>query len=221
MSQVKIATNRLINSVWTLEYRLHDNKIEIVSHSRDNRAGAEFEGQVPKYTLIEDEKRTVTHVRLWMDSHRKSQHLEFPVSNPAYVFSYKYHKDGEVLGLDTDGCILQWDSTKGEVYNGGETPAMFGLCNMTAAERERLPKCSDRKFHRQVIQIEIVSEEDLSNPCITLEELDQMSREGGCFLRIDTNTNKEIDARACVMALNAHGSSPELFKLDAIGRDIE
>lgn len=29
--------------------------------------------------------------------------------------------DGEVLGLDVDGCIICWDADKGETYNSGET----------------------------------------------------------------------------------------------------
>lgn len=32
------------------------------------------------------------------------------------------YSDGHVLGLDADGCILQWDGESGQPYNSGETP---------------------------------------------------------------------------------------------------
>lgn len=46
--------------------------------------------------------------------------------------------DGEVIGLDTDGCILQWNADDGSVYNCGETLAEFGADNLTESERARL-----------------------------------------------------------------------------------
>ena len=48
------------------------------------------------------------------------------------------YTDGEVMGLDTDGRIIQWDADKDEPYNCGETPEQFGLDNLTPVERERL-----------------------------------------------------------------------------------
>lgn len=46
--------------------------------------------------------------------------------------------DGEVLGLDTDGCVIQWDKALAAPYNSGETLSEFGLKNMTQAEAERV-----------------------------------------------------------------------------------
>ena len=48
------------------------------------------------------------------------------------------YEDGEIIGLDHDGCILQWDGDEGETYNCGETPEQFGLEYMTTAERKRI-----------------------------------------------------------------------------------
>jgi hypothetical protein len=45
--------------------------------------------------------------------------------------------DGAVLGLDRDGCILQWNSDTQAIYNSGETPATFGIDNLTEVERKR------------------------------------------------------------------------------------
>jgi hypothetical protein len=48
------------------------------------------------------------------------------------------HYDGEILGLDSDGCIIQWDGDSGAPYNCGETPEQFGIANITEAEAARL-----------------------------------------------------------------------------------
>jgi len=46
--------------------------------------------------------------------------------------------DGEVLGLDRDGRIIQWDKPGHCRYNCGETPEQFGIENLTAREKKRL-----------------------------------------------------------------------------------
>jgi len=48
------------------------------------------------------------------------------------------YSDGEVIGLDNDGCILQWDAEIGETYNCGETPEEFGTNNLTGIEAYRI-----------------------------------------------------------------------------------
>lgn len=46
--------------------------------------------------------------------------------------------DGEILGLDTNGCLLHWDSEKLSIYNSGETPEEFGLDNIRPEEMKRI-----------------------------------------------------------------------------------
>lgn len=53
-------------------------------------------------------------------------------------FIYRVHSDGDVLGLDTDGCIVQWDGDAGRRYNCGETPSQFGLANLDESEIARV-----------------------------------------------------------------------------------
>ncbi|WP_431106674.1 hypothetical protein [Variovorax paradoxus] len=43
--------------------------------------------------------------------------------------------DGEVVGIDTDGCLLLWDSEAGCPINCGETLAEFGTETLTPEER--------------------------------------------------------------------------------------
>ncbi len=42
--------------------------------------------------------------------------------------------DGQILGIDSDGCLIQWDADAKESYNCGETPEEFGLDNITDDE---------------------------------------------------------------------------------------
>lgn len=46
--------------------------------------------------------------------------------------------DGEVLGQDADGGLVQWNSTDGVSYNSGQTVEDFGASNLTEAELKRL-----------------------------------------------------------------------------------
>lgn len=48
------------------------------------------------------------------------------------------YRDFEVVGRDTDGCVLQWDAGTQTIYNCGETPEQFGMNNLTADERKRV-----------------------------------------------------------------------------------
>lgn len=47
--------------------------------------------------------------------------------------------DGEVVGIDTDGCVLQWGSDCG-FYNCTETLEQWGIDNLNEEEVERLKK---------------------------------------------------------------------------------
>ena len=46
--------------------------------------------------------------------------------------------DGEVVGLDNDGCIICWDAINKEKYNTGVSLTDFGLENLTEAEQIRI-----------------------------------------------------------------------------------
>ncbi|KLR57147.1 hypothetical protein [Diaphorobacter sp. J5-51] len=46
--------------------------------------------------------------------------------------------DGEVLGQDADGGLIQWNSATGAPYNSGQTVEEFGIGNLSEAELKRL-----------------------------------------------------------------------------------
>jgi hypothetical protein len=48
------------------------------------------------------------------------------------------YRDGEVLGIDKDGGVIQWDLQGKRRYNCGENLQQFGVCNLTAPEKKRL-----------------------------------------------------------------------------------
>lgn len=48
------------------------------------------------------------------------------------------YEDGEVLGVDKDGGLLQWNAKTGEPYNCGETLEQFGANNLSATEHTRV-----------------------------------------------------------------------------------
>lgn len=48
------------------------------------------------------------------------------------------YTDGEVVGVDADGSLVQWNAETGEAYNSGETPESFGAHNLSDMERARL-----------------------------------------------------------------------------------
>ena len=48
------------------------------------------------------------------------------------------YQDGDVIGIDNDGCVILWDAVKKERYNCGETINQYGLENLTEKERALL-----------------------------------------------------------------------------------
>tara|TARA_B100000929_G_scaffold256482_1_gene218724 strand:- start:12742 stop:13026 length:285 start_codon:yes stop_codon:yes gene_type:complete len=90
---IQFATQRLLDSVWTLAYKWRDGKVEIVAYDREEAVGYKYEYDLPQCKLIEQDDRTVTHVRL--RKHRSFDYCwgedageTFEVVNPAHVFSY-------------------------------------------------------------------------------------------------------------------------------------
>jgi hypothetical protein len=89
---MKYATHRLLDSVWTLGYKIVKNEIVIYEHSRDLKVGYDNEKHLPQFRLQEDNQRTVTGVYL-KDYSPAMEGLEkysdpINVSNPKFVFSY-------------------------------------------------------------------------------------------------------------------------------------
>lgn len=93
MANILYATERLIDSVWTLEYELiNDDQIKIISFNRDNPIGYEKETELPRVRLVEDDKRTV--LSAYFEPYAKFKYLASPtgkqyeVVNPRYIFKY-------------------------------------------------------------------------------------------------------------------------------------
>jgi len=80
MNTVKFATNRIMDSVWTLSYIQCEGGIAIVTHNRTNEVGYEQEGSLPTFKLIEDSVRTVLSATIGGQTHT--------VLNPGHIFSY-------------------------------------------------------------------------------------------------------------------------------------
>lgn len=88
------ATQRLIDSVWTLEYTIQDDgKIFIINYNRNDVEGYEQEKNLPRMSLKENEGRIVEGVYLqpyesfkyWAS---KDLSAFYEVANPKHVFSY-------------------------------------------------------------------------------------------------------------------------------------
>jgi hypothetical protein len=93
MDNIKYATKRLIDSVWTLGYKqISPSEIEIVSYDRKNQIGYDQEKTLPRVHLVEDDKRTVLGVHICENATSKSWASKddpyFKVVNPDHVFSY-------------------------------------------------------------------------------------------------------------------------------------
>lgn len=51
------------------------------------------------------------------------------------------YSDGEIVGVDTDGCLILWDDAKSEKYNSGHTLKQFGgMKNLTNREKARVKR---------------------------------------------------------------------------------
>ena len=91
------ATKRLLDSVWTLEYVLNDDKtITIVKYGRDDNEGYEKEKELPRCKIIESDEREALKVII-QDyespfkhlANESSPHKSYEVANKKFIFSYK------------------------------------------------------------------------------------------------------------------------------------
>ena len=76
----KLAVNRILDDVWTLEYIEENGSVNIIKHSRYHAEGVEREKELPEFSLVEDSDRNVLEVEI--------DGCTYPVSNPRYIFSY-------------------------------------------------------------------------------------------------------------------------------------
>lgn len=79
------ATNRIIDSVWTLTYLvLDDITIQILDYTREDKDGYELENRIPTFNIYEDHNRNIIFVKLIFNGVSKWM----KVHNPQEIFSY-------------------------------------------------------------------------------------------------------------------------------------
>ncbi len=80
-----------------------------------------------------------------------------------------------------------------------------------------------RKFWKTIIEVEVLSEDspyDL-NDLNDLGHLYEDIMTGGCSGVSEVIRTEEMDGAACAKALQAQGSDPGFFQIDADGKEIE
>jgi hypothetical protein len=91
---MRLATKRLIDSVWTVSFEVVDGKAVIHSYGRGNAEGYKRERELMQVTLIEDDDRTVKELLLkpytqfngWVNADNCTERYE--VANPGHIFGY-------------------------------------------------------------------------------------------------------------------------------------
>lgn len=89
---IQYATERLIDSVWTMEFKIVDGKAEILSFNRTNKKGNDEETQLPQLRVHEDEKRIVRKITIAPFEHYRKDFSDgqvLEVLNPKHIFSYE------------------------------------------------------------------------------------------------------------------------------------
>ena len=61
-----------------------------------------------------------------------------PNTEDGFLYLKRSPFDGEVMGLDSDGSVLTWNSDTNQAENTSETPEEYGFDNMSATERKRV-----------------------------------------------------------------------------------
>lgn len=90
------ATNRLIDTVWTVEFNvISDTEVEILKFTRTDPEGYEKERQLPQCAIIEGDKRTFVSL-LVRDEFKSFERVnkdncdhQYTVINPRYIFNYE------------------------------------------------------------------------------------------------------------------------------------
>lgn len=93
--KINKATERLIDSVWTLSYViLSYNLIEIIGYNREDPEGYKKEHDLPQCHVVEDPQRNIVKVFIrntfdafsWVNA--ENCDITYSVSNPKFVFDY-------------------------------------------------------------------------------------------------------------------------------------
>jgi hypothetical protein len=90
------ATERMINSVWTVEYEIvSEGKVKILAYNRDDEEGYKREKELPRCKVIEDRVRNVKGLRIspvqpfsYMSIEQDDNSEYFEVVNVQHIFSY-------------------------------------------------------------------------------------------------------------------------------------
>lgn len=92
MKKLEFATQRLIDSVWTVAFVRVDGGVEVLAFSRNLVNGYKNEHELPRMNFVEDEERTVTelHLEPYRDFvYAATQPTErLKVVNPKNIFAY-------------------------------------------------------------------------------------------------------------------------------------
>lgn len=92
------ATQRLIDSVWTLEYNvLNNGKIFVINYSREDEEGYKQEKSLPRINPKENTNRVLEGVYIqpyepFLYWAKKENSVYYEVENPKHIFSYKNEK---------------------------------------------------------------------------------------------------------------------------------
>ena len=83
----------------------------------------------------------------------------------------------------------------------------------------RVKKPKKRKFYKAVFQIEVLSEEPI--PDMSSEDIAYQTRDGHMSGHFLETTRTTMTGKQLAEALGNQGSSPEFFRLDEDGNDID
>ena len=88
----EFAVQRMIDSVWTIEFKRVPGGVEILRYSRDIDEGYEHEDTLSVGVINEDEERTVLSITFYPPKTRRSERGQpkevLKVLNPKHVFDY-------------------------------------------------------------------------------------------------------------------------------------
>lgn len=90
MQKTKLAVNRIISSVWLIEYnQISESECELIKYSRDD-SRIEQEDSLPSAKLKEDDERNVIGIELCDNKHYPRNVIKtLKVINPKHIFDYK------------------------------------------------------------------------------------------------------------------------------------
>lgn len=72
-----------------------------------------------------------------MSEQKRAVTIQFELHTQMGLLGRFQHE--EVVGVDSDGCVVQWDAINQRLYNSGETPEQFGIAGLTTVEKLRIP----------------------------------------------------------------------------------